>query len=120
MLLQESNFTGRLTRRAHITSYRQLRVKDLPKVPNNYTWRLERDSNQRPCASNTTTGPPHPHIGSSVIQFIAAHVFLQAVCFISKPRCTCLAIANPTFLKRRALANVGSTFYKSHERCAIS
>jgi len=28
----------------HITSYRQLRVKDLPKVP---MWQLEWDSNQR-------------------------------------------------------------------------
>src|SRR6218665_336479 len=42
----------------HITSYRQQRVKDLPKVS---TWRLEWNSNKRPSspkASNTTTQPP--------------------------------------------------------------
>jgi len=36
----------------YITSYRQLRVKDLPKVP---LWWLEWDSNQWPSAPNTTT-----------------------------------------------------------------
>ena len=51
-LLQQSNLAARQPRRAHITSYRQLRVTDLPKVP---TWRLEWDSNQRPFA------PPQCH-----------------------------------------------------------
>ena len=44
----------------YITSYRQLRVKELPKV---FRWQLEWDSNQRPSAPkapNTTTQPPHP------------------------------------------------------------
>jgi len=42
----------------HITLYRQLQVKDLPKVP---TWWLEWDWNQwppAPKAPNTTTQPP--------------------------------------------------------------
>jgi len=37
--------------------YKQLRMKDLPKVP---TWRLVWDSNQQPSAPNTATQPPRP------------------------------------------------------------
>jgi len=44
--LQESNYLAtRQPHRVHITSYRQLRVKDLPKIS---TWRLEWEPNQRP------------------------------------------------------------------------
>jgi len=41
----------------HITSYRQLRVNDLPKVP---TWRLEVGSNQWPSAPKTPTTATQP------------------------------------------------------------
>ena len=59
-LLQEQAITG--VEISHITSYRELRVKDLPKVP---TERLEWDWNQRPSApkaTNTTTKPTTPHV----------------------------------------------------------
>ena len=58
-LLQESNFSRKAATLRHITSYRQLRVKDLPKVP---TWRLELESNQRHFAPKaaTTTQPTTP------------------------------------------------------------
>src|SRR6218665_2234712 len=38
--------------------YRQLRVKDLPKVP---TWRLEHDSNLRPSGRKASTLPMRHH-----------------------------------------------------------
>src|SRR6218665_1279764 len=38
--------------------HRQLRVKDLTKVP---AWRLERDSNPRPCGRKASTLPPMRH-----------------------------------------------------------
>src|SRR6218665_988751 len=56
-LLQEQAITG--VEISHITSYRELRVKDLPKVPRE---RLEWDWNQRPSApkaTNTTTKANH-------------------------------------------------------------
>ena len=39
--------------------HRQLRVKDLPKVP---TWRLERDSNPRPSGRKASTLPMRHHV----------------------------------------------------------
>jgi len=47
----QSELQGRHAR-CHFTSYRQLRVKDLSKVP---TWRLEWNSNQRPSAPKAPT-----------------------------------------------------------------
>jgi len=55
-LLQELSLAARKPRRAHLTSYKQPRVKDLPKVP---TWRLV-GSNQRSFALKTTKGPSCP------------------------------------------------------------
>ena len=52
--LQESNLAASSHAGRSTTSYRQQRVKDLPKVP---TWRLETESNQRPSLLNTTTLP---------------------------------------------------------------
>src|SRR6218665_3110904 len=43
-----------LCRISHPRRHRQLRVKDLPKVP---TWRLERDSNLRPFGRNSPNLP---------------------------------------------------------------
>src|SRR6218665_134419 len=40
-------------------SHRQMRVKDLPKVPR---WRLERDSNPRPSGRKTLTLPMRYHV----------------------------------------------------------
>src|SRR6218665_636515 len=48
--LQESNFSRKAATGRHIMSYRQLRVKDLPKVP---MWRLE-VSRVEPKAPNNT------------------------------------------------------------------
>jgi len=56
-LLQELNFSPKAATGRHTTSYRQLRVKDLPKDP---TWRLEVESNQRPSALTTTPQPTTP------------------------------------------------------------
>src|SRR6218665_3381740 len=53
-LLQESY----LAARAPHPSYRQLRVKDLPKVP---TWQLEVESNQRPSAPKALTISTYNH-----------------------------------------------------------
>ena len=39
--------------------HKQLRVKDLPKVP---TWRLERDSNPRPSSQKASTLPKRHHL----------------------------------------------------------
>src|SRR6218665_286929 len=39
--------------------YRQLQVKDLPKVP---TWRLERDSNPRPSGRTVSPQPMRHHV----------------------------------------------------------
>jgi len=58
-LLQESNFS-RKAATGHITSYRYLLVKKLPKVP---TWQLEVKSYQRPSvpkAATTATQPTTP------------------------------------------------------------
>src|SRR6218665_1165158 len=41
------------------TLCRQLRVKDLPKIP---TWRLERDSSQRPFGRKTSNLPMSHHV----------------------------------------------------------
>ena len=58
-LFQEPNLATRQSHMGHIASYKQLQVKDLPKVP---TWQLEWDSHQQPStpkAPNTTTEPPY-------------------------------------------------------------
>ena len=63
-------FSRKAATGCHITSYRQLRVKDLPKVP---TWRLEVESNQRPSAPNasdTTTQPTMPLSNVYCTQFL--------------------------------------------------
>jgi len=44
---------------ARVSSHRQLRVKDLPKVA---TWRLERDSNKRPSSWKAPTLPMLHHV----------------------------------------------------------
>jgi len=46
-LLQESNVCRNAATGRHITSYRRLQMKDLPKVS---SWRLEVESNKRPSA----------------------------------------------------------------------
>ena len=48
--------------------YRQLQVKDLPKVP---TWRLEQDSNPWPSLKgiDSTNAPPHSTIQYNTIQY---------------------------------------------------
>src|SRR6218665_3694240 len=59
--------------------YRQLRVKDLPKVP---TWRLEWDSNLRPSerkALNPTTEPPLPTKSGVRTQFIKAVAVMHTI-----------------------------------------
>ena len=51
--------SGRTTRSFQEKRYRQLRVKDLPKVP---TRRLERDLNPRPSGRNVSTIPMRHHV----------------------------------------------------------
>ena len=64
--------------------YRQLQVKDFPKVP---TWWLERDSNPRPSGQKASTLPMHlhaqqmsPYVLLLAIQQLACHkLFLTLV-----------------------------------------
>jgi len=66
-LLQESNLTARKPRRAphHVIGIGQLWVKELSKVP---AWRLEWDSNLRPCRRKAPNLPVSNHVQDSESQ----------------------------------------------------
>src|SRR6218665_1532219 len=60
LLLKSSPDTVRILRRGFTPKYhRQLRVKDLPKVP---MWWLERESNPRPFGRKVTNLPMSHHV----------------------------------------------------------
>src|SRR6218665_1210870 len=62
-LLRSTSDTARILCRSFTPkSHRQLRVKDLPKVP---TWQLDRDSNPRPSGRKASTLPKRHHVPRS-------------------------------------------------------
>ena len=60
--------------------HRQLRVKDLPKVP---TWWLEQDSNRRPSGRKVSTLPKRHHAPQADIYICALTVVVANSCFLS-------------------------------------
>src|SRR6218665_2955501 len=56
--------------------HRQLRVKDLPKVP---TWQIERDSNPRPSGRKGITLPMYHHIPSSSLLSISVSMTFSSM-----------------------------------------
>src|SRR6218665_1707494 len=75
-VLQESSRPQKLTLCRVYTPkrFRQLQVKDLPKVP---TWRLERDSNQQPSRRKTSTLPMRNHASLMFNLFAAIHIITK-------------------------------------------
>src|SRR6218665_2362287 len=68
LLLRVAPDTARILWRSLMSKrQRQLRVKDLPKVP---TWRIERDSNPRPFGQKATNLPMSHHASHQQIYFI--------------------------------------------------
>ena len=104
----QGSHTGR-----NITSYRQLRVKDFPKVP---TWRLKVEPNQRPSvpkALTTTTQPTTPLCNLRYSHMDTNHDILvkylhlaNTFCMKRSSKYTCIFRSNKTCLKRATTTTI--------------